>query len=70
MYFGTNFTKAEATFSRKNIGLNENSLLVKPYLCEENLSKLYDTNVIIEPNDIRLISDEFNIQELLVLSSI
>jgi len=70
VYFGTNFTKAETTFSRKNIELTEKSLLVKPYLWGENLSNLYDSTIVLKPNDIRLIFDEFNIQELLVLSSI
>jgi len=70
IFFGTNFTKAETTFSRKNVGLTEKSLIVKPYSFEENCAKLYDIDTILKTNDIRLIFDEFNIQELFVLSSI
>jgi len=69
-FFGTNFTKAETTFSRKNIELSEKSLLLKPYTVKEDSTKFYDNHRLVDFNDDRLISNEFNLQELLVFSSI
>jgi len=70
LFFGTNFTKAETTFSRKNIELSEGCRLLKPYTFAEDSAKLYDNYNLMYVNDDRVISDEFNIQELFILSSI